>query len=563
MINRSFNLYAGWLAFVFLVTVICLILIIPNIEAISTITLVLISLVIVSCIFPATILLREHAKFSSEKYEAEQKLKKLFDDSSFCMVLTDSNMKIVKANKPFCKMLGYEEKELISLTFRNFTESGHISENEHGLARLASQEISVYQTEKPYIHKSGNIIWGSTNISTVRNSKGELQSFLAMIEDITARKNAEARLEKSLSVLKATIESTADGLLVVDLGGKIVQYNRKFSEMWCIPVEVLNTEEDDKLLMFVKNQLNEPELFLKNIKKLYGDKSNEVTCDILEFRDGRFFERFSQPQVINGAIVGRVWSFRDITDRKRVEAELIAARDKAEEGDKLKTAFLHNVSHEIRTPMNAIIGFSTLLNERGITEVERHQYAGIISDSSNQLLAIINDIVDTANIESGQVKANLSSVNLNSILRSLNEQFSYQKDRIVIDMKMDLPDDESWIITDYTKLLQILSNLVSNSFKFTPEGRIEISYRIMGKLIEFKVSDTGIGISSENISKIFTRFYQVEMSGTRKYGGTGLGLSICQAYINLLGGNISVESEPAKGTTFIFTIPFMRDMIQN
>jgi PAS domain S-box-containing protein len=371
-----------------------------------------------------------------------------------------------------------------------------------------------------------------------------------------ARKNAEAKLEKSLSVLKATIESTADGLLVVDLNGRIVQYNSKFRDMWHIPEELLVSGEDDKLLMYVKDQLKEPEVFLDKITSLYQNKSKKITSDILEFRDGRYFERFSQPQVINGVSVGRVWSFRDITDRKKVESELIAARDKAEEGDKLKTAFLHNVSHEIRTPMNAIIGFSTLLNERGITEQERHQYAGIISESSSQLLSIINDIVDTANIESGQVKVNLSGLNLNSLLRSLDEQFSYKKDGVYIDLKTELGDDESWIITDSTKVLQILSNLISNALKFTREGKIEVGYRIKDQMIEFNVSDTGIGISKEHLSSIFTRFYQVEMTGTRQYGGTGLGLSICQAYINLLGGNISVESEPGHGTTFIFTIPY-------
>jgi PAS domain S-box-containing protein len=373
-----------------------------------------------------------------------------------------------------------------------------------------------------------------------------------------ARENAETELEKSLSILKATIESTADGLLVVDLKGRVVQYNRKFSEMWHIPEHILETRDDGQLLLFVRSQLKNPDQFIEDVRNLYESRIDETTNDIIEFTDGRFFERFSQPQVINGTTVGRVWSFRDITGMKKAEKELIAAKERAEEGDRLKTAFLHNVSHEIRTPMNAIIGFSTLLNEKGISEQERLQYASIISDSSSQLLAIINDIVDTANIESGQVKVNLSELNINSMLKSLNEQFSYKKEKIVIDLKMELPDNEAIIVTDNTKIVQVLSNLISNALKFTREGRIEVAYAVKDEMLEFSVSDTGIGIPEEHMSRIFTRFYQVEMTGTRQYGGTGLGLSICKAYVNLMGGNIWVESTPGTGTVFRFTVPYVR-----
>lgn len=372
-----------------------------------------------------------------------------------------------------------------------------------------------------------------------------------------ARKKSEEELERSYSLLKATIESTADGLLVVDRNNKVVLYNRKFSEMWRIPQEVLDKNEDHELLMYVKDQLLKPEEFLDSVKNLYNDPVR-IISDLIEFEDGRVFERYSQPQVINGRNVGRVWSFRDITGRKKAEMDLISAKERAEEGDRLKTAFLHNVSHEIRTPMNAIIGFSTLLNEPGVTEQEMCQYAGIISQSSNQLLSIINDIVDIANIESGQVKPNVAEVNLNSILKSLNEQFSYSGSNIDLNLMMDLPDNESDIVADSTKLVQVLSNLISNALKFTQEGKVDFGYTVKGRFLEFFVADTGIGIPVEHIDRIFDRFYQVDTAGTRQYGGTGLGLSICKAYVGLLGGNIWVESEPGRGTKFNFTIPYLK-----
>ena len=281
---------------------------------------------------------------------------------------------------------------------------------------------------------------------------------------------------------------------------------------------------------------------------------------MLEFRDKRYFERYSQPQKINGISVGRVWSFRDITKRKRTEADLISAKEKAEESDRLKTAFLHNVSHEIRTPMNAIIGFSTLLNEPDLSEEERRQYIDIIFQSGGQLLSIINDIVDIANVESGQAKVNLTEFNLNSKLKKLNEQFSIigKQNNIKINLSMSLPDDASVINTDSTKLIQILSNLISNSVKFTKNGQIDFGYVLKDEFLEFFVIDTGIGIASEYHSRIFDRFFQIDNTVSRQYSGTGLGLSICKGYVDILGGVIKVESESGKGTKFLFTIPFFR-----
>ena len=488
--------------------------------------------------------------------ESEERFRKIFEESPFCMVMTGKDLGIIRANSSFCKMIGYLEEELKTFTFRNFTHPDHIGRDEISLMRLIAGEIAIYHTEKRYIRKDQLVIWGSTTISIIRNNNGEVQYFLAMVEDITSRKKAEAELEKSFSMLKATLESTADGLLVVDSYGKIVQFNQKFTEMWRIPSEILDSGEDSDALKFVKDQLINPESFLENVKHLYSEPE-ATTSDLLEFKDGRFFERYSQPQKINGKSVGRVWSFRDITEKRRAEADLIAAKEKAEESDKLKTAFLHNVSHEIRTPMNAIIGFSTLLNEPGLNEPERQQYTDIIFQSGSQLLSIINDIVDVANIESGQVRINKQETNLNSSLRRLNEQFSFneKQDHIAINLKLTLSEKDAIVLTDSTKLIQILSNLINNAVKFTKKGQIDFGYVLKDNFLEFFVTDTGIGISSEHIGKIFDRFYQVDRAVSRQYGGTGLGLSICKAYVELLGGKISVESEPGIGTHFVFTIP--------
>jgi PAS domain S-box-containing protein len=490
--------------------------------------------------------------------ESEMRFRKIFEESPFPMVITGKDFAIIRANASFCTMTGYAEEDLKLHTLTDLTHAEDKGDDPVNLMRLIAGDIPVYHSEKRYLRQNGSVIIGSSTISIIRNNRDEAQFFIGMVEDITLRKEAETELEKSFSLIKATLESTEDGILVVDLNGKIVQFNNKFAVMWRIPQEVLDRGNDDEALSYVMEQLSDSGSFLENVRHLYS-QPEATSSDLLEFKDGRFFERYSQPQKISGRSVGRVWSFRDITQKKKAEQELISAKLKAEESDRLKTAFLHNVSHEIRTPMNAIIGFSSLLNEPDLLGSERQQYTEIIYQSSNQLLSIINDIVDVANIESGQVKVNMTKTALNPALRNLSEQFIYSEKqyKIPINFSPGLPDEKAIIVTDTTKLIQIISNLINNSIKFTGKGKIDFGYSMKDNCLEFFVKDTGIGIPQESIDKIFDRFYQVDRTVSRKFGGTGLGLSICKAYVQLLGGDISVTSTPGQGTSFIFTIPYL------
>ena len=240
---------------------------------------------------------------------------------------------------------------------------------------------------------------------------------------------------------------------------------------------------------------------------------------------------------------------------------MLAAKERAEESDRLKTAFLHNISHEIRTPMNSIVGFSDLLQDDEILPEERKHYTEIIIQNSNQLLSIISDIVNIATIEAGQEKSIATPVNLNSICNLVYEQFilKARNQNIALLFNNYLPDDEVYILTDGTKLTQILTNLINNAFKFTEEGYIEFGYSLEGKFIKFFVTDTGVGIPPEKNEEIFKRFSQLSFARNHKSGGSGLGLSISKAYVELLGGKIWLHSIPGKGTTFYFTIPLVKN----
>lgn len=245
-------------------------------------------------------------------------------------------------------------------------------------------------------------------------------------------------------------------------------------------------------------------------------------------------------------------------EQKITSEELIAAKEKAEEADKLKTAFLANISHEIRTPLNAIVGFSRLIDtEKKENQEKNKRFARIIDSNSKQLISVISDILDIAKIESGVMSVCNTSFYLTQFM---NDLFIQHYENILtrnnLQIRIDLPDENLLIHTDEMKLKQILDNLLRNAMKFTPEGEICFGYRRFNEQLQFFVKDSGIGISKEHFNIIFERFKQVDDSSTRSYGGSGLGLAICQNLTRLLNGTISLESDLGTGTTFYVNIPY-------
>lgn len=245
--------------------------------------------------------------------------------------------------------------------------------------------------------------------------------------------------------------------------------------------------------------------------------------------------------------------------------ELYEAKEKAEESSRLKTEFLNNMSHEIRTPMNGIIGFSELLNDPDITNEERKDFSNIVRNSSRQLLRIIDDILAISALNTKQETLNEIEFSLNDLLTELFLIFNLKsKERnIAINLKTALPDEQSYIVSDKTKLHKILSNLLDNALKFTKEGYVELGYTVENTDLKFYVKDTGIGISPQNWEIIFERFSREEKEISREFGGLGLGLSISKEHVKLLGGDITLESEKGNGSTFYVTIPYKPTALNN
>ena len=248
----------------------------------------------------------------------------------------------------------------------------------------------------------------------------------------------------------------------------------------------------------------------------------------------------------------------DITEKKKMQDDLILEKERAEKSDKLKTVFLQNMSHEIRTPLNGILGFSYLLNKDNLAPDVVKSYATIIQQSGDRLLDLINNLIDISKIESGNLEVNLKEFPLHKLIHEVSNQFKLvsASKKVPLNIHIGPELSERYIVSDPLKLHQILSNLINNAFKFTSAGCIEIGYSIKDEQIVFNVRDTGPGIPKEHLANIFDRFYQVDTSMTRGYEGSGLGLSICKGLLELLNGRIWVESEDKKGTTFYFSIPF-------
>ena len=430
-----------------------------------------------------------------------------------------------------------------------------LADLQNQISRINEKGTATFET----VHRRKDDFYFPVEISS-RTVNIEGTAYYQIIgRDITERKQAEETLRESELRFRKIFEESPFPMVITGKDFGILRANSAFCKM--------SGYEEGELRLQTFSELSHPDDSADdplNLMKLIAEDIPVYNKEKRYVRkDGSVILGSSTISVVRNnmdEVVYFIGMVEDITQRKKAEEELITAKLKAEESDRLKTAFLHNVSHEIRTPMNAIIGFTSLLNEPDIKAAERKQFTEIIGQSSNQLLSIINDIVDVANIESGQVKVHLTQTDLNQSLRNLHEQYgiSEKQHKIKIRLSAGLPDERAVITTDNTKLIQIVSNLVNNAVKFTKQGSVDFGYTLKGDFLEFFVRDTGIGIPQDSLGKIFDRFYQVDRTVSRQFGGTGLGLSICKAYVQLLGGEISVDSEPGKGTVFHFTIPYLQ-----
>jgi PAS domain S-box-containing protein len=477
-------------------------------------------------------------------------------------------------NKRFCALKGIVEQEILGKTPQELADYTDLKEAAGGfkdsprqrtlVAQGAEHHASILKNGQPieieesYLQKDGSIEFFQVVKTPIYDIYGRIVGSQGMQFDITPHKRMEEALLQEQYLLNSFMDNTPDLIYFKDLNSRFVRNNKAHANSFGLSVtkEALGKTDFD----FYTSE---------HAQKAYNDEQNIIKTGIpiinIEERetwtDGRISWAITSKFPLidkDGVTIGTFGVSRDITIQKQLESELIASKNKAEENDHLKTSFLHNISHEIRTPMNAIIGFSGLFKEPDLTPENRIHFADIVIQSSNQLLSIIDDIVRIATIDAGQDTVRESEIQVNSLCQLAYEQFANQAKEKGIDFKftVDLPDDEARVFSDETKLLQVISNLLVNAFKFTTQGHIYFGYKLKGDFLEFFIEDSGIGIPEEMHQEIFKRFRQVESALSRQFSGSGLGLSICKAYIELMGGDLWLTSKSGEGSIFYFTLQY-------
>nr|WP_320119254.1 transporter substrate-binding domain-containing protein [uncultured Marinifilum sp.] len=371
------------------------------------------------------------------------------------------------------------------------------------------------------------------------------------------------KLQESELKYRKIIESSYDAIYIMH-NGQLQMANQSFINMFGY------SQSECKAQYFLVEKLIHPSSRAQIVNRIEMLKRGETPANFFEIcgqtKSGVKLDlQISENYFRSNNILISQGIIRDISQQKKDKAELIKAKDKAEESDRLKSAFLANMSHEIRTPMNAILGFTNLLKRKDINSNKQNQYINIIEESSTRMLSTINDLVDISKIESGQMELDYSEVDLNVELQYIEQFFlpEAKKKNINLIFNSIISDTKPIVISDKEKLSSIITNLIKNAIKYTNSGTIEFSYTIDNNFLKFKVSDTGIGIDKAMQDKIFNRFIQADHEATKVIEGSGLGLAICKAYVEMLGGKIWVESEKNKGSQFYFTHPIARISIQN
>ncbi len=467
-------------------------------------------------------------------------------------------------------LFGWKPEDLIGKSLWDEIYPEDLEETRNFVDKIASEPDSTGTTEIRYRNKSGVFKWIKITLANLL-SDPDIHGLLGNYHDITERRQSEELLRK----LNTAIEKSEVSVVITDSKGNIEYANPFFTQLSGFAAE----EYIGKTPGILKSGIHTSE-FYSDLWKTILSGQTWVGEFYNQNKNGEFYWEnaiISPIENNNKEITHFVAIKTDITEAKKISTELIHAKERAEESDRLKSAFLANMSHEIRTPMNGILGFAELLKEPNLTGEEQHNYIQIIEKSGARMLSIINDIIDISKIESGQMKVNLSVSNANEHLMNIQAFFSLEAENknIKLISKPALTFQEANFKTDGDKLYDVLVNLVKNALKYTESGFIEFGYSIKTDkkrkipLIEFFVKDTGIGIPKDRHNAIFERFIQADIVDKRARQGAGLGLSIAKAYVEMLGGNIWVESnsneisgEKQAGSTFYFTLPFHTKAIE-
>jgi len=409
----------------------------------------------------------------------------------------------------------------------------------------------------PLRHRDGSVRSIQSRGRASLDAAGRAVRVTGTHTDITERLQAEQRLNETLALLNTTLAATDEGIIVVSTQDHLDLWNQRFLSLWGIDEALLQCQDIVAIRQQMATRTLDPLTYTASLTALYL-QPQASTFDLLKMADGRVLRRVSHPQRMGGAVTGRVWSYADVTDLKRAE-------DSARAADLAKSEFLANMSHEIRTPMNGVVGMVDILQQTALSDEQRRMLE-VVQCSAQDLLGILNDILDFAKIEAGKLALEPRATELHPLVSSaiqlMQPNASSQGVTLHSAIAAALP---RWVLTDPTRLRQVLLNLLGNAIKFTAdvikrERQVSLTVQPVALAdgapgLQFCVADNGIGMDDEVVARLFAPFMQADASTARRFGGTGLGLSISQRLVTLLGGQIAVHSRLGEGATFTVTLP--------
>ena len=475
-------------------------------------------------------------------------------------------------------LLGYQEDELPDdfSIWETLTEPNDVKRSWNMLNDLIDGKIDKFDIEFKMKHKNGHWVDIHSRADVFCNVKGKAVRVVGTHTDITQRKRSEALLKKSEQKLQLSDSRYRKAEEIGKVGNW--EYDIQTDQFWASDQtkRIYGFALDDESFSTDQVESCIPErerVHQALIDLIENEEKYDLEFDIITNDKGERKTIISVAELIkdeHGTPLKVIGVIQDVTQRVQFENQLKTAKEKAEESDRLKSAFLANMSHEIRTPMNGILGFADLLKKPGLNTESQQKYIRIIEESGARMLGIINDIIDISKIEAGLMELNLKETNVNEHIEYIYTFFKPELEARGLGFSFvnAMPAKQAAIITDSEKLYAVFTNLMKNAIKYTNEGSIELGYEltysaasnsepgVQKPFLQFYVKDTGIGIPENRQEAVFERFVQADIEDKNAHQGAGLGLAITKNYVESLGGEIWVESEENKGSTFFFTLPY-------
>jgi len=497
----------------------------------------------------------ENAQLYEEVRGTRDFLQSIAANSADAIVTADVHGRVTYFSPGAEELLGYRAEELLGTRAVDYYRGG-LEEARAFMQRLRVEgRIRNYETALRT--KDGGWVEVSSSISLLREVRGVVIGTLAIYKDMTEHKRAEAALRESEEKYRTLFEECKDAIVINTPEGKVVDVNQAF-------LNLFGYTRDEGMEINVREHYIHPADRVKFRQELEHKGAAKDFEAKLRKKDGTEIDCLLTStawRAKDSSILGFQGILHDITERKRAQEELRLAKEAAEEANRAKSAFLANMSHELRTPLNAIIGYSEMLQEEaadlgqeGLTpDLQKIQAAG------KHLLALINDILDLSKIEAGRMDLFLETFDVALMIQDAAMTIQPLVEKNSNTLAIHCADDLGTMRADLTKVRQSLFNLLSNACKFTAQGTITlaVSRETVDEAVwlTFRVADTGIGMTPEQMGKLFQAFVQADASTTRQYGGTGLGLTITQRFCQMMGGDITVESALGQGSTFTIRLP--------